>query len=74
MKINKQILYTIVTVITIVQVYIFLNENSKTVEVSNNIVNFEKSFKEVDTEFNKIENLKVLKRFFLYFSNGVTRK
>lgn len=61
MKINKQILYIIVLMVTFLQVYVFLRENKKSVEVSNKIINSEKSFKQVDSELNKIEHLKVLK-------------
>lgn len=58
---RKDIIYLIICIITIMQVYLYLKEDKETIEViSNNEIKLKKNFRDIDTELNNIDNLELL--------------
>lgn len=62
--IKKNILYLILAIITVIQIYIYMiymKEDKVSIEtISNKQVEIKKSFRDIDKELNNIENLELL--------------
>ena len=58
---KKDIIYLILAMITIIQIYIYMKEDRVSKEtISNKQVEIKKSFRDIDRELNNIENLELL--------------
>ena len=59
---RKNIIYLIICLATIIQMYLYLKKDEKAIEIISNeeIIEVRENFREIDTELNNIENLEVL--------------
>ena len=58
---RKYIIYLIICLITLMQIYLYLKEDKEVIEViSSNKIEAKKSFEDIDKELNEIENLELL--------------
>ena len=58
---RKDIMYLLICLITLIQVYLYLKEDKEVIEtIVINEIEVKKSFRDIDKELNNIENLEVL--------------
>ena len=57
---RKYIIYLIICLITLMQIYLYLKEDKEVIEViSSNKIEAKKSFEDIDKELNEITNYKI---------------